>query len=174
MKIHVLAAIVAFLLACGSRLSADTLVAYPTADDPAFTIVVPDDWELTPAQSDGGFFLVTSPTNTELWFNAVEIGSEDDLDATIDASIEDGEKWLGEHYKDLEFGDTTEGERDGMPFVSMPGQGVEKKTDTAVTFTIAFIFTKSGDLVEFWSIVPVGDEKGKAGAQAVVDSFESK
>lgn len=153
---------------------AEKLIAYPTVDEAVFTISVPDAWEFAQAEEADGFFMVASPSGTELWFAASPIESVDDLEASIEAAVESGEEWLTEHYENLEFGDATEGERDGMPFVSMPARGVEKEGETAVVFTIAFIMTESGALVEFWSIVPVGDEAGQAAAQAIVNSFEPK
>lgn len=158
----------------GGLASAETLIAYPTTDEPSFTIKVPDSWELTPAEAPDDYFLVLSPSGVEMWFRSMEVESEEQLDASIDEALESGGEWLAEQYKDVEFGDVTEGERDGMPFVSMPGKGIYKETGDEVAFTIAFIFMENGSLAEFWGILPVGDGKGLASAQAILDSFEPK
>ena len=150
------------------------MINYPTADEPIFTINVPDDWELTPAEAEDDYFLVTGPTEVEMWFRALEVETKADVDAVIDDAMETGGEWLDEHYKEVEFGEVTEGERDGMPFVSIPGTGVYKETGDKVIFTVAFIFLKNGAIAEFWGILPVGDETGKATAQAILDSFEAK
>ena len=166
-------AILAFSLSAGSAL-ADTVIHYPTAEEPLFTIQVPDDWELTPAEAEDDFFLVTGPTEVEMWFRAEVVESKEDVDAFIDGAMESGGEWLDENYKEVEFGEVTEGERDGMPFVSIPGTGIYKETGDKVIFTIAFIFMKNGSAAEFWGILPVGDEKGTAVAQSILDSFEAK
>jgi hypothetical protein len=166
--------VIASLLAIGSRASAETTIAYPTADSATFTITVPDDWELTPAEDEEDYFLVTGPTSVELWFRSFEVNSGEEAEAAVEEAMTDGEEWLAENYEDIEFDEPTEGERDGMPFISLVGKGVEKENSEVVTFTIAFIMMENGSMTEFWSIIPVGDAKGKAGAQAIVDSFEAQ
>lgn len=163
------------ILALGSHVArAETLVAYPTVDEPTFTISVPEDWELTAAEEADDYFLVTSPSGVEMWFRSMEIASEDELSAAIDEAMEGGGEWLAENYKDVEFGEVTEGEREGMPFISMPGVGVLTESGDKVVFTIAFIFMENGSLAEFWGILPAGDAEALGVAQAVLDSFEAK
>ncbi len=166
--------LIATVLSIGSRASAETTIAYPTADNATFTIGVPDDWELTPAESEDDYFLVTGPTNVELWFRSFAVSSGDEAGAAVEEAMTSGEEWLADNYKGVEFGDPTEGDRDGMPFISLVGKGVEKESGEAVTFTIAFLFMKNGSMAEFWGIIPVGDADGKAAAQAIVDSFEAQ
>jgi len=162
-------------LALGSQLAqADTLVAYPTVEEPVFTISVADDWELTAAEEVDDYFLVTSPSGVEMWFKSIEVSSEDELSTAIDGAMEGGGEWLAEHYKDVEFGEVTEGEREGMPFISIPGTGVFTESGEEVVFTIAFILMENGSLAEFWGILPTGDEAALGEAQAVLDSFEAK
>ena len=168
-----LVSILVFSLNAGSAL-ADTVIHYPTDQETLFTVNVPDDWGLTPAEADDDFFLVTGPTEVEMWFRAEVVDSKEAVDAFIDDAMESGGEWLDENYKEVEFGEVTEGEREGMPFVSIPGTGVYKETGDKVIFTIAFIFMKNGSAAEFWGILPVGDEKGKAVAQSILDSFQAK
>jgi hypothetical protein len=167
-------ALTGFLAICSQTANADTLIAYPTVDEPTFTITVPDDWELEAAEEEEGYFLVASPSGVEMWFRSIEIASEDDLSAAIDEAIEGGGEWLDENYKDVEFGEVTEGEREGMPYVSIPGTGVFTESGEKVVFTIAFIFMENGSLAEFWGILPAGDQDALAVAQAVLDTFEGK
>jgi len=161
------------LLFTGSAF-ADTTIAYPTADAATFTITVPDDWELTPAEAEDDYFLVSSPSAVELWFRAMEITDGDEAAAVVEEAITTGAEWLDEHYKNVELGEPTEGEREGMPFISVPGKGVAKEGGEAVVFTIAFLFLENGSMAEFWGILPVGDEEGREAAQAVLDSFEAQ
>jgi hypothetical protein len=170
-RLLALAGIFAF---AGQMAQADTLVAYPTVEEPTFTISVPEDWELTPAEEAEDYFLVTSPDGAELWFKSMEIASEDELSAAVDEAIESGGEWLAENYKDVELGEVTEGDREGMPFVSIPGIGVYTETGEKVVFTIAFIFMENGSLAEFWGILPAGDESARGVAQTVLDSFVAK
>lgn len=151
---------------------ADTTIAYPTADAATFTINVPDDWELTPAEAEEDYFLVSSPSSVELWFRSMAISSGDEAAAVVEEAMTSGAEWLGEHYKGVELGEPTEGEREGLPTISVPGKGVDKESGEAVVFTIAFLFLKDGTLVEFWGILPVGDDEGREAAQAILDSFE--
>jgi hypothetical protein len=153
---------------------ADTTIAYPTADTASFTITVPDDWELTPAESEEDYFLVSSPSSVELWFRAMEITDGDEAAAVVEEAITSGAEWLGEHYEGVELGEPTEGERDGMPFISVPGKGVAKEGGEAVVFTIAFLFMENGSMAEFWGILPVGDDEGREAAQGILDSFEAQ
>jgi hypothetical protein len=166
--------LIATVLAIGSRASAETTIAYPTADAATFTISVPDNWELTPAEAEDDYFLVTGPTHVELWFRSFAVSSGEEAEAAVEEAMTSGEEWLAENYKGVEFGDPTEGERDGMPFISLVGKGVEKESGETVTFTIAFLVMKNGSMAEFWGIIPAGDAEGKAGAQAIVDTFEAQ
>ena len=163
-------------LALGTQIAdAGTLIAYPTVDEPIFTIIVPDDWELEAAEEEQDFFLVASPSGSiEMYFRAMEIASEDDAVAAYDEAIEGGVEWLDEHYDDVEFGEVTEGEHEGMHYVSIPGTGVFTESGEEVVFTIAFIFLENGTLAEFWGIIPAGDQDALATAQAVLDTFEGK
>jgi hypothetical protein len=164
-----LALLAAALLAGTSLAQAETTIAYPTADDATFTIIVPDNWELSQAESEDDYFLITGPTNTELWFRAFPVKSEEELEGAVEDAMTSGAEWLGEHYKGLDFGDVA---GDGMPFISLPGKGIEKESGEAVIFTIAFILMENGSMAEFWGIIPDGDAKGQKAAQAIVDSFE--
>jgi len=162
-------------LALGCQFAqAETLLAYPTVEEPTFTITVPDGWEFEPAEEEEGYFLVSSPSGVEMWFRSMEIASEDELSAAIDEAMEGGAEWLDENYESVEFGEVAEGERDGMPFISIPGVGVFSESGEEVVFTIAFIFMENGSLAEFWGILPAGDAKALKVAQAVLDSFEAK
>jgi hypothetical protein len=153
---------------------ADTTIAYPTADAASFTITVPDDWELTPAEVEEDYFLVPSPSSVELWFRAMEITDGDEAAAVVEEAMTSGAEWLAEYYEEVELDEPTEGERDGMPFISVSGKGVANEGGEAVVFTIAFLFLKNGSMAEFWGILPVGDDEGRAAAQAVLDTFEAK
>jgi hypothetical protein len=163
------------ILALGNQVAqAETLVAYPTVDEPTFAITVPDDWELEAAEEEEGYFLVTSPSGVEMWFRSIAIASENELSAAIDEAMEGGGEWLAENYSDVELGEVAEGEREGMPFISLPGVGVHTESEEEVVFTIAFIFMENGSLAEFWGILPAGDAEALGVAQAVLDSFEAK
>lgn len=164
----------AALFAAVSVSHAETTIAYPTTDDATFTITVPEDWELTPAEAEDDYFLVTGPTNAELWFRSFAVSSGEEAGAAVEEAMTSGEEWLAENYKGVEFGDPTEGTRDDMPYISLAGKGVEKESGETVIFTIAFIMMDNGSMAEFWGILPVGDDEGKAAGQAIVDSFEAQ
>jgi len=153
---------------------AELTIAYPTKENPRFTIVVPDDWNLTPAATAEDYFLITAPSGAELWFRSMEVKSGEEAQAAVQAAMTSGEAWLEEHYRDVEFGETTEGQHEGMSFISLPGKGVYKKTGESVTLTIAFIKMNNGSMAEFWGIVTVGDEEGLTAARAILDSFKAR
>ena len=90
---------------------ADTTIAYPTADTASFTITVPDDWELTPAEVEEDYFLVSSPSSVELWFRAMEITDGDEAAAVVEEAMTSGAEWLAEYYEEVELDEPTEGER---------------------------------------------------------------
>ena len=153
---------------------AETVISYPTADEATFAVTVPEDWELTPAEEAEDYFLVTGPTGVELWFRSMEVASGEEASAAVEDAMTSGQEWLAEHYEDCEFGEVAEGEREGMPFISLPGKGVHTESGEAVTFTIAFFFMENGSMAEFWGIVPVGDEEGLSSGQEILDSFEAQ
>ena len=159
---------------CSTTVRADTTIAYPTADDALFAITVPDKWELTPAEAEDDYFLVTGPTGAELWFRAEIIESGDEAAAAVEEAITSGAEWLDEFYKEVELGEPIEGERDGMPYISVPGKGVDKESGETVVFTIAFLFMENGAMAAFWGSIGAEDAAGKRAAQAIVDSFEAQ
>jgi len=156
------------------RAAADTVISYPTIEEAGFTITVPDDWELTRAEDVGDFFLVSGPTNAALWFRGTRIGAKGETVEAVKKAYADGIEWLGEDYRITEFGEATEGELRGMPFISFPGKGVRKETGKKVVFTLGFAMMRNGWIAEFWGIFPSGDADGQATAKAIVTSIEEQ
>jgi hypothetical protein len=157
-----------------AKASKGTLIEYPTTEAPLFSIKVPENWKLTPANTADEFFLVADPAGEEMWFRASKIVSEKDLEAVISAATKSGEEWLAQRYAEVKFGVATKSERKGMPFISLTGAGVTKEAKKVVDFTSGFFLMPNGTLAEFWGIVPKSDRQGLYHAQKVLDSFEPK
>lgn len=165
--------VIALALGACETEAKDQEIVYPNSQAPLFSIKVPGNWTLTPGQENDQFFLVSGPAGVKMWFRAKPMSSEAEFKGAIKAAKESGKEWFSESYTGILLEEAVIGERDGMPFVSVKGEGVSKETGKVVAFTVAFASMPNGALAQLWSIIPAEDPKGFKYAKKVVDSFKA-
>jgi hypothetical protein len=151
--------------------SAETTLVYPNEAAPLFSIEVPNNWKLAPAQSADQFFQVAGPAGVSMWFRAKPVTSEKEVKAAVEAATKSGKEWLAENYKDVVLEEIVAGKRDGMDYFSYQGAGVYNRTGDAVDIAVAFIAMPNGSLAQFWSIIPKDAVEGLRYVEKVLKSF---
>jgi hypothetical protein len=141
---------------------------YPTEDDSLFTIDAPGDWEVTGIEEVGEFGTLESENGSILQFRAIECEDEDETTAEIEAIAESTTEFLEENYTDIELGEVTELEIDGMPAFELGGDGKDADGD-AVKFVSAIIILGPTTIAEVWG---AAYEEDFDAARAVLASFK--
>lgn len=159
------------LIFSGGIASAEVEIVYPDATAPIFSIKVPKNWTLTKAETLNDFFLVAGPKGVDMWFRAKNIESAEQVEKLIESATKSGKEWLAENYSALQFGELVAGEANGRSYFSLTGSGVDKKTEAAVTLSVAFFQTPNGALAQFWCVIPKDDAKGPKYVEKVLNSF---
>jgi len=154
----------AVLLTAITPLHADQTIAYPTADDALFTIVIPDDWELEQAESADDFFVVSGPTGATLLFRATP--------ASVEETVAENFAYLEEEFTELQVSEPSEAEAGGFSSLAANGTGKAKEDGTPVSFGMAWIAFPNGKVAELWYEAVADDTEGAATAKAILESFE--
>ncbi|MEM9018616.1 MAG: hypothetical protein AAGC68_16530 [Verrucomicrobiota bacterium] len=171
-KTHFLSLLAITLLAVGgSKSFAEVQIAYPDSVNTLFTIEVPKNWKLTPTDSASKFFLVEGTKGVQMWFRAMPVDSEKELDAAVAAAKESGREWLSATHSDIVLDDGAFGERDGMNFISINGTGVASGSGTKVKFIAALATLPNGSMAQLWAIIPETAPQGERYAKKVIQSF---
>ena len=142
---------------------ADQTIAYPTVEESLFTIVSPEDWELTPAEEKDDYFVLEGPTGATLYLRAMP----GKIEETIDENLE----YLEENYKDINIGEPSESSEGGFASLAASGTGKSKEDDTEVSFGMAWIAFPTGQVAEIWFETTADDKEGAAAAQKILQSF---
>ena len=163
-----------FTYALGGSHAAAELIVYPNAEKPLFSIEVPKNWTLTPATQEDQFFLVSGPGGVQMWFRAKPISSEAQLEGAIEAARKSGREWLAESYNPIVLEEAVMGDRDGMAFVSVNGNGTSRADGVKVKFAVAFAAMPNGALAQFWAILPNKDPAAERYFKKVLESFQPR
>jgi len=143
--------------------AAQQRIAYPTADEPIFTITIPDEWELTQAEDLEDYFIVEGPTGALLFFRAIP--------STIEESVQESITYLGENFEQLELSEPQEIEMGEFAALVANGTGTDPEEDLACKFGMAWIAYPDGTVAEIWFETLADDAEGSAEAKAILDSF---
>ncbi|MEM9280716.1 MAG: hypothetical protein AAGA96_02725 [Verrucomicrobiota bacterium] len=171
-KPPLLALISIVLFSFGSDLAqAEVEIAYPDVENTLFTIEVPKNWKLTPMDQASKFFLVEGTMGVKMWFRAMPIDSEKELEAAIAAARESGREWLSNSHTDIVLDDGAFGKRDGMDFMSITGTGMTKASGKKVKFVAALAAMPNGAMAQLWAIIPDSAPQGNRFAEKVIKSF---
>ncbi len=162
---------VAALTLGASRASAEVEIAYPDNVNTLFTIEVPKNWELTPMDQASKFFLVEGPRGVKMWFRAMPVDSETEVTAAATAAKESGREWLSASYDNILLDDGKFGDRDGMSFISITGEGTVKGSNAKVKLIAALATMQNGAMAQLWCIIPESAPQGDQYAQKVIESF---
>jgi len=167
-KIQMLFVLSALLLSTFAIAADQVTIVYPTKDKPLFSVVAPKDWELNPAEEEGGFFDLNGPSGAVLSFRAIA-GSEKDLDN----AMKEAGTFLGENYKNVKLGDAKSVKIDGQPAIQLSGEGSDEDGNKVV-FDMVWTAMDNGHIAELWFVAEPGDKEGIAEAQAILNSFKGE
>ncbi len=167
MKLPTLLTILAASLALTSLASADTTIAYPSAEKPVFTITAPDDWEFEAGSEENPYCTLTKG-DTILYFKTVE-GTEEKLDEAIEETY----AYVEETYPKAKMPEAKETKIDGKHALSAAGSGKDEE-GVLTQFGFAWIFVGKGHIAELWFESAESDEKVTAEAAKILKSFKAK
>lgn len=164
-----LALITAIVLTIASPAMAQetTLIAYPTLEEASFTIEIPADWELTPADEDGEFFHLDGPTGALFSFRTID-GTEDALQVAIEGTMEH----IGNLFTDIEIGDPVDWTPDGLTGFYAVGSGKDKD-GTPVRLGVAWCALNDGKIAQMWFVSDMSDSSGIEAAESIANSLSS-
>jgi hypothetical protein len=162
----VLCALLLTAFASAQRASA-TVHGYPSTEHASFLVDVPDDWEITPGESEGDYVNMTGPTGAQISMRTIEGGQED-----LQAAIEETKAFLAENYSNITLTNAQEVEKQGLPGFQQGGTGKDKADGHEVLFALAWLALKDGHIGEIWAVVTKGDA-GAAAAAQIVGSFHT-
>lgn len=166
LSIVILAAVAAILLIAGSSAQAGTVTYYyPTQEAKVFSVTAPDDWELTPPEEDGDFFMLTGPTGMALSFRAI------DPDSGSSAG-EDAGNYIKENYKNVQMKEPIDCSLGDLPGKCLAGHG-ESEDGTKYGFLVAWVVLKNGQVAELWYEVEMTDKEGAAAGDNILKTFKS-
>lgn len=158
----------AMLLAVRPAQAADLVsLTYPTKDNPSFTVMVPSDWELTQAESEGDYFHLDGPTGAIFSMRTIE-GSEDALMDSMKNSL----AGAADKFTDIELGDAEDWKPSGLTGFYAVGDGKDKK-GTPVRFAFAWCALPDDKIAELWFVTDQDDKKGMDQANAIINSLEA-
>jgi len=141
-----------------------TRVYYPNQANMAFTVDVPSHWEMTPQDSDAGFFEVEGPFGLELSFRLVPAGD-------VKAAIEDHVRYLKAHFTEVTMAPAEPKSVNGLEAVVLPGTGVDEFGSDR-ELGAGWFKLPDGRIGEVWYSVDVTDKAGRAEALAVLRSLK--
>lgn len=147
--------VIAALLSVATEASAGTKLYYPNQEKADFSLEVPNDWEIEPAEEEGGFVSVTGPTGIQLSFRTIAASSDE-----IDAAIEQSYEWLFDNYDDVKMDDPTDAVENGMKGFSTVGVAKDKSDGHKVVIVMEWLSLKPTHLAEVWFIVDADDKAG--------------
>jgi len=155
--------VAAFGLLAAPSTIAQQLIAYPNQDEAIFVITIPDDWEITQAESMEDYFLVEGPTGAALFFRA--------MPGDIEETIEENFAYLEENFEELELSELEEVESNGYVALVANGTGNDVEDGTPVIFGMAWFAFPDGRVAEIWFEAAADDEEGAKTAKAILESF---
>jgi hypothetical protein len=161
--------VVALLLSVATEASAATKLYYPNQQRADFSLDVPEDWEIEPADEEGGFVSVTGPTGIQLSFRTIEANKD-----TIDAAIEQSYEWLFENYDDVKMDDPTDAVENGLEGFSTVGIAKDKSDGHKVVIVMEWLYLKPTHLAEVWFIVDANDKAGLNAGGKVMKSLRAR
>ncbi len=150
-----------------AQIASAKVYGYPSTEHASFLVDVPDDWEVTPGESEGDYVNLTGPTGAAISMRTIP-GTTDDMHA----AIEETKAFLEESYSNVTLTDAQEVEKQGLPGFQQGGTGKDKSDGHDVLFAMAWLALKDGHIGEIWAVVTKGDP-GAAAANNIVNSFHT-
>jgi len=170
-RIGRIAAMVAWLSV--STAWADQTIMYPTQENADFSVTVPDDWELTPAESKDDYFTVDGPTGASFSFRSLTAKSEKQAKKNLEDAIQESLDYLKEHFKDVQLGDPKDDKVGGMEGFAAVGSGADKESGEPVAFVMGWYFnTNKGKIIEVWFETAPDDKEGAEQASKIMDTLK--
>lgn len=165
---HLLLGFASILLTSPLAMASDVDIYYPTSDAASFVITAPEEWELDPADEEGGYFDLSGPTGATFSFRTID-GQESSLLEAIEESID----YLANEYNEVELSDPKDWTPDGLEGFYATGQGVDKESGEEVVFGLGWCAMPDGSIAEMWFVTESTDKKGTSAAERIADSLRA-
>ncbi len=146
-------------------------IAYPTADEAAFLIDVPADWELAQAEEDGDYFSVEGPNGTILYFRTLNADNSKERKTALMDAIQETKDYIDENYDESEWGEAVDLTLGGCEGFGADVKAVGSDSGEAVDIGCAWLMLPEYKIAEIW-YEGSPDEAAEAEAAAqVLKSF---
>jgi hypothetical protein len=144
----------------------NTTLYYPEKDTALFSIVAPDDWEVTGIEEVGEFASLESPEGGILQFRATTFETPDEAKAEIEAISEETGKFLSENYTNIQLNDA-EDLTGGLTGAKLTGSAKDKDGNDVLVLS-ALVIMGPTTVAEIWAAVYPED---KDAANNILESF---
>jgi hypothetical protein len=172
MKKHLTLPLIAILclFAVSAQTNAGTTTLYyPDKDSAMFSIVAPDDWEITGIDEVGEFANLQSPKGGILQFRATKFDTEKEALAEIEAISEDTVEFLSENYTDIKLNDA-EDLTGNLAGAKLTGAAKDKDGNEVLILS-ALIILDPTTVAEVWAAVYPDEKAEVAAANGILESF---
>lgn len=146
-----------------------TTLYYPDKDSALFSIVAPDDWEVTGIDEVGEFANLQSPKGGILQFRATKFDSEDEAKAEIEAIANDTGEFLGETYTDIKLNDA-EDLTGGLSGAKLTGSAKDKDGNDVLVLSAVIVLDPT-TVAEVWAAVYPDEKAEVTAANGILESF---
>jgi hypothetical protein len=174
MKLFATLAFLSALSLCSIKATDNTTIYYPEEKDAYFSITAPDDWELTPASEEGGFFDLNGPTGITLSFRALPAESSSMAETIIKGALAEADEFLAEYFTDIKVADAEEHTLNGLTGFRLIGSGKDKTTGEDSVFGLAYYALENGSVGEIWFSTVDGDSEGAEAADKIINTFKAE
>ncbi|MDF1849867.1 MAG: hypothetical protein P1U85_03470 [Verrucomicrobiales bacterium] len=96
------------------------------------------------------------------------------MEGAIEAAKKSGREWLAQSYSPIVLEEAVMGDRDGMAYVSVNGNGTSRADGSKVKFAVAFVAMPNGALAQIWAILPLKDPAAERYFKKVIESFQAR
>ena len=162
-----LAAAFALSVGVAGVAQASTKVYFPNKEKPEFSLVMPDGWELQPAEDKGGFMSVIGPSGITLSMRTVSAKGDELKDAE-----EESVQWIKDNYNDLApMQEPQETKEAGHDAILLSFTAKDKSDGHKVAIVMELVVLNENKVADIQAFIDAGDKEGVAGIGKIMDTF---
>jgi ABC-type sugar transport system substrate-binding protein len=144
-----------------------TKVFFPTKEKPAFSLVVPDGWDLQPAEEQGGFMSVIGPSGIMLSMRTVSAKGDELKDAE-----EESVQWVKDNYNEVTMvQEPKETKEAGHDAILLTLSGKDKSDGHKVAIVMELVVLNANTVADIQAFIDAGDKEGVDGIGKIMDTF---
>jgi hypothetical protein len=145
--------------------------AYPTADEPSFTLEAPESWTMTPAESEGDYFYLETESGAQLAFRTIPAKTDKQIGKVVEEAATETAEYLTKYYDDVKISDAEDDNISGCEGAYATGSGTDKESGDEMGFGFGWYILPDQKVVEIWFAVRKGDEDAGKEAEKILRSF---